>query len=227
MNAVAKIKFNHEQFGKIRVVMIKGVPWFVGKDVAKALSYTNPQKAIRDHIDDEDKMVNESFTLGRGSAPVLLNESGLYALIFGSNLPAAKQFKRWVTSEVLPSIRQTGTYTMSKKDEVREHGKSAGRRPLTDAIQLFEQRDKPKNPGMYYALPTRFIQSDLCGIPKGGRDDATVEQLVLLTLLEGTSANVLKKAVDQGKSYQDAMFDMAKTTTFLKRVSQGEIPTIG
>lgn len=88
------VAFAHEQFGDIRCVLIDGVPWFIAKDVAVALGYANSQKAVRDHVDDEDKKVNESFTLGRGSAPVLINESGLYVLIFGSNLPAAKQFKR-------------------------------------------------------------------------------------------------------------------------------------
>lgn len=86
---------------------------------------------------------------------------------------------------------------MSKKDEVREHGKSVGRRPLTDSIQLFKKRDKPKNPGMYYALPTRLIQFDLCGIPKGGRDEATIDQLVILTVLENASANVLRQVLSR------------------------------
>lgn len=103
--------FEHEKFGKVRVIMINGEPWFVGKDVALNLAYSNPQKAIRDHVDDEDKKVNESFTLGQGSSPLLINESGMYALIFGSKLPKAKEFKHWVTYEVLPSIRKTGSYS--------------------------------------------------------------------------------------------------------------------
>ena len=112
MNAETSVvqTFINEEFGEIRTVLIDGVIWFVGKDVATALGYSNPQKAIRDHVDDEDKMVNESFTLGQGSAPTLINESGLYSLIFSSKLPSAKKFKRWVTSEVLPSIRKTGNY---------------------------------------------------------------------------------------------------------------------
>lgn len=98
---------------------------------------------------------------------------------------------------------------------------------MTDSIQLFEKRDKPKNPGMYYALPTQLIQSDLCGIPKGGRDNATIDQLVMLTVLENASANVLRKASEQGKSYRDAIFEVAKTSSFLKRVYEGEIPLVG
>ena len=101
--------FNNNEFGQVRTLMIDSVPWFVGKDVAVALGYTNPRKAIRDHIDEEDKTGNESF-LVNGTKGLLINESGLYSLIFGSKLPAAKKFKRWVTSEVLPAIRQNGGY---------------------------------------------------------------------------------------------------------------------
>ena len=101
--------FNSEEFGEIRTVNINGEPWFVGKDVAVALGYTNPQKAIRDHVLNEDRMVNESFTVN-GTKVILINESGLYALIFGSKLESAQRFKHWVTNEVLPTIRKTGDY---------------------------------------------------------------------------------------------------------------------
>ncbi len=109
--------FEHEQFGNLRTVEIKGEPWFVGKDVAEALGYTNPQKAIRDHIDEMDKKMGErnvtpciTDNVGRQQYPTFINESGMYALIFGSKLESAKQFKHWVTSEVLPSIRKHGAY---------------------------------------------------------------------------------------------------------------------
>lgn len=101
--------FNSPEFGEIRAVTIDSEPWLVGKDVATALGYANPQKAIRDHVDDEDKTVNESFTVN-GTAIVLINESGLYSLVLSSKLPGAKKFKRWVTSEILPSIRKNGGY---------------------------------------------------------------------------------------------------------------------
>ena len=93
----------------VRTIEIDGEMWFVGKDVAVILEYTNPQKAIRDHVDEEDRTVNELFTVN-GTMGTLINESGVYALIFGSKLPTAKKFKRWVTSEVLPSIHRTGSY---------------------------------------------------------------------------------------------------------------------
>ena len=93
----------------VRTLNIDGIPWFVGKDVAEILGYSNPQKSLRDHVDDEDKTVNESFTVN-GTMGILVNESGLYSLILSSKLPSAKSFKRWVTSEVLPSLRKTGSY---------------------------------------------------------------------------------------------------------------------
>ena len=101
--------FTNDEFGSIRTVEVNGQPWLVGKDVAEALGYTNPQKAIRDHVDDDDKTVNESFSVN-GTMAVLINESGVYSLVFSSKLPDAKKFKHWVTAEVLPSIRKHGMY---------------------------------------------------------------------------------------------------------------------
>ena len=102
--------FNNDEFGSIRTVTIENEPWFVGKDVAEVLGYTNPSKALSDHVDTEDKLNNETLlSLGQRGG-WLINESGLYALILSSKLPSAKKFKRWVTSEVLPSIRKTGSY---------------------------------------------------------------------------------------------------------------------
>lgn len=119
MNTTAITTFNNEEFGNVRTLTINGEPWFVGKDIAECLGYTNTKKAIRDHIDNEDKIMGEqnvtpSITdnLGRKQHPTFINESGVYSLILGSKLESAKKFKRWVTSEVLPSLRKTGTYTV-------------------------------------------------------------------------------------------------------------------
>lgn len=116
--------FNNEEFGNVRTVILNNNPWFVGKDVAECLGYTNSKKAIRDHVDDEDKIMGErnvtpSITdkLGRVQYPVFINESGLYALIFGSKLDKAKEFKHWVTSEVLPQIRKTCGYIPIEKED--------------------------------------------------------------------------------------------------------------
>ena len=108
--------FDNPKFGEIRTLTIDGEPWLAGKDAAEILGYSNPQKAIRDHIDEDDKTVNESFTVN-GTQAILINESGLYSLILSSKLPNAKQFKRWVTSEVLPAIRKTGTYSVPNKQD--------------------------------------------------------------------------------------------------------------
>lgn len=104
--------FKNEEFGVIRTVTIDNEPWFVGKDVAVALGYERTADAIRQHVEAEDKGVGEIQTPGGTQNMTIINESGLYALIFGSKLESAKCFKHWVTSEVLPTIRKTGGYQM-------------------------------------------------------------------------------------------------------------------
>lgn len=106
--------FENPEFGKVRTVAIDGEPWLVGKDVARALGYGEGKSlanAVANHVDDEDKGVTELMTPGGMQKTTIINESGMYALIFSSKLPKAKEFKHWVTSEVLPSIRRTGSYT--------------------------------------------------------------------------------------------------------------------
>lgn len=103
--------FNSEEFGEIRTVTIDNEPWFVGKDVAEALGYSNTRDALATHVSEEDKNTVVISDGKRGNPnQVVINESGLYALIFGSKLESAKRFKRWVTAEVLPAIRKTGSY---------------------------------------------------------------------------------------------------------------------
>lgn len=102
--------FNNAEFGEIRVMLIDDGPWFVGKDIAVALGYNNPQKAIRDHVDEQDRGVNEMDTPGGKQPVIIIDESGLYSLIFSSKLESAQRFKHWVTHEVLPSIRKHGMY---------------------------------------------------------------------------------------------------------------------
>ncbi|MBD5402263.1 hypothetical protein HDR58_05630 [bacterium] len=96
----------------LRTVQIGGEPWFVGKDVATALAYSNPRDALAKHVDEEDKGVAKCDTLGGQQDLTIINESGMYSLIFGSRLAEAKKFKRWVTSEVLPALRKTGAYSV-------------------------------------------------------------------------------------------------------------------
>lgn len=113
--------FNNTEFGNIRSMEIDGEPWFVGKDVATALGYSNPRDALSKHVDSEDKNT-VAFRDGNKGNPnqTIVNESGLYSLILGSKLDGAKRFKRWITSEVLPAIRKTGAYaTDSKAAEIK------------------------------------------------------------------------------------------------------------
>lgn len=104
--------FENAEFGSVRIVTENGEPWFVGKDVTEILGYSNSRDALSKRVDDEDKIDGVAIcdSIGRQQKPVLINESGLYSLILSSKLPKAKEFKRWVTSEVLPQIRKTGGY---------------------------------------------------------------------------------------------------------------------
>ena len=102
--------FENVEFGSVRTLMINDAPYFVGKDVAEILGYTNSSKALSDHVDDEDKLNNESLSSLGQRGGWLINESGLYSLILSSKMPNAKKFKNWVTAEVLPSIRKHGAY---------------------------------------------------------------------------------------------------------------------
>lgn len=102
--------FKNNEFGEVRTLLIDNEPYFVGKDVAEVLGYSNTAKAIRDHVDEEDKLTERIVLAGQNREVIFINESGLYSLILKSKLPTAKQFKRWVTSEVLPTIRKHGVY---------------------------------------------------------------------------------------------------------------------
>ena len=106
--------FKHDGFGEIRTLEIEGEPWFVGKDVASILGYSNSRDALRKHVDEEDKGVANCDTPGGIQETAIINESGLYSLILSSKLPQAKAFKRWVTSEVLPAIRKHGLYAVNE-----------------------------------------------------------------------------------------------------------------
>ncbi len=106
--------FDNPKFGAIRILTINNEPWFVGKDIAECLGYSNYRDALKKHTDDEDKGVAKCDTLGGIQNLVIINESGLYSLVLSSKLPTAKKFKRWVTSEVLPSIRKHGVYAVEE-----------------------------------------------------------------------------------------------------------------
>lgn len=131
--------FNFEK-NEVRTFLVNDEPYFVGKDVASILGYSNTPKAIRDHVDEEDKTQNESFTVN-GTALMLINESGLYSLILKSKMPNARKFKRWVTSEVLPTIRKHGAYLTDEKAYDITHNPNSLADLLLQAGEQLKQKD--------------------------------------------------------------------------------------
>lgn len=133
--------FNNDEFGSVRAVEINGEPWFVGKDVAEALGYSNVRDAISKHVDDEDKGVAKCDTLGGSQNLSVINESGLYSLVLSSHLENAKRFKRWITSEVIPSIRKHGAYATPATIEKLINNPDFGIK-LLEALKSEQEKNK-------------------------------------------------------------------------------------
>ncbi|EXG84503.1 prophage antirepressor [Clostridium sp. ASBs410] len=152
--------FDNEEFGLVRSIVINNEPWFVGKDVAAALGYVKPTDAVRKHVGEDDRGISKLETPSGVQDMVIVNESGLYALIFGSKLETAKKFKRWVTAVVLPSIRKNGTYEtpeskkrISFKEQVECIGVVADMLRVNDASKLMMIGQLYKS----YDLPAEFL----------------------------------------------------------------------
>lgn len=141
--------FKNDEFGNVRVVMIEGEPWFVGKDVADVLGYKDTVNAIKAHVDNDDKRGWQITTPSGNQEAVVINESGLFSLILSSKLPNAKRFKKWVTSEVLPQIRKTGAYGRNTNKALRDKSKQVRNR-LTKKCQEHG-----------YVKPYEYIQTTL------------------------------------------------------------------
>ena len=131
--------FKNESFGAVRTVEVNGIPYFVGKDVAEILGYADPQKAMKMHVDDEDKLTRQIVVSGQNRNVTVINESGLYSLILSSKLPKAKEFKHWVTSEILPTIRKHGAYMTN---ETLEQALTSPDFLIKLANQLKEEKEK-------------------------------------------------------------------------------------
>lgn len=132
--------FNSEEFGDIRTATIENEPWFVGKDVATALGYAKPLNALSAHVEKDDSLKQGiTDSLGREQETIFINESGLYALIFGSKLESAKRFKHWVTSEVLPAIRKTGSYQKPMTTDQKIQLLAQGNVELTEKIDKVDK----------------------------------------------------------------------------------------
>lgn len=145
--------FENKEFGSVRTATIDGEPYFVGKDVADILGYSNARKALIDHVDEEDKGVTKCDTPGGTQSLTVINESGLYSLILSSKMPNAKKFKRWVTAEILPSVRKHGGYLTPQKIEevlmdpdtiIKLATDLKMEREKRKALEIKVEQDKPK-----------------------------------------------------------------------------------
>ena len=136
--------FENPEFGAIRTVTIDGEPWLVGKDVAQALGYSDTKSALADHVDDEDKQIIQRGQIATLDIPnrgmTIINESGLYSLVLSSKLPTARKFRRWVTSEVLPSIRRSGGYIAGQKELSPEELMARALKVANDVLAAREAR---------------------------------------------------------------------------------------
>lgn len=131
--------FSNEEFGQVRTMLIDGEPWFVGKDVAEALGYERPTDTVRKRIDEEDRGISKMETPSGKQEMTIINESGLYTLVLGSKLESAKRFKRWVTSEVIPSVRKNGGYIANQENMTPEQIMAAG---LQAAQKIIEEKNR-------------------------------------------------------------------------------------
>nr|WP_325189814.1 Bro-N domain-containing protein [uncultured Selenomonas sp.] len=199
--------FENTEFGKVRTMVKDGEPYFVGKDVADILGYAKPENAIATHVDEEDK--TSTLIQGTGSnyksKAVIINESGVYALIFGSKLPAAKKFKRWVTSEVLPSIRKTGSYTakhvkpddamQSKRLEVME--RNARTRAANLLLKIAERTNIPEYKAVCNAKAAEMVAGEMIlPLPVAERKTYSATEIGAMF---GVSANKIGKLANAHK----------------------------
>ena len=184
--------FSNPEFGEIRTVEINGEPWLVGKDVAVALGYTNPRDALRKHVDNEDRNTVAVHDGIKGNPNMtIINESGLYSLILSSKLPGAKKFKRWVTAEVLPSIRKTGSYSVPSAEDAPASKKDLA--DLTATVQLLIER-MDAQAASHPALPQSLDPPEEGALVPGAKKRwmrTASEKLDLLSTRKGQSHRAL------------------------------------
>lgn len=168
--------FNNDEFGEVRAIEINGEPWFVGKDIADKLEYQNGSRDITRHVDEEDRQIIPVFDGVQNRETWIINESGLYSLILGSKLPEAKKFKHWVTSEVLPKIRQTGGFNLPQS--------------FSEALQL--AADQAKQIELLEKKNSELI-------PKAEFFDAVTDSKTAISI--GETAKVLDAGIGQNKLF--------------------------
>ena len=156
--------FNNPEFGEIRTVEVDGEPWLVGKDVAAALGYSDTDQALRKHVDEEDKLTRQFNGSGQNRNMTIINESGLYSLVLSSKLPGAKKFRRWVTSEVLPSIRKTGHYTVKPMTDYQQMiAETRRRNARVQAARILTQLAKQYHGTTYEQVLNAHATKELTG----------------------------------------------------------------
>lgn len=199
--------FENAEFGKIRTIEVGGEPWFVGKDVAQALGYGEGKSlanAVANHVDEEDKGVTELMTPGGKQKMVIINESGLYSLVLSSKLPTAKKFKRWVTAEVLPSIRKTGGYAIPKDypSALRALADAEERR---FALEAENQQNKPKAlfADAVCASKTSILVGELAKLLK--QNGVDIGQNRLFAWMRGNGFLIRRQGTDFNMPTQKAM----------------------
>lgn len=218
--------FNSPEFGEIRTIEKNGEPWFVGKDVAAALGYERPTKAILDHVDDEDKdEVPIQDSIGRSQNTPIINESGLYSLVLSSKLPTAKKFKRWVTSEVIPSIRKHGAYmTPDKLEEVllkpdtliqlAQNLKAEQEKRMALEVKMEEQKPKVLFAESVEAAKTSILIGELAKLLK--QNGINIGQNRLFEWLRNNGYLIRRQGSDYNMPTQRAMemglFEIKETT---------------
>ena len=199
--------FENAEFGKVRTIVKDGEPYFIGKDVADILGYVKPENAIATHVDEEDK--TSTLIQGTGSnyksKAIIINESGVYALIFGSKLPKAKQFKRWVTSEVLPSIRKTGSYNTIPKErsefkeqELKARMLNARVRESNQYLKIAAQIDIPEYRYILQAKSAEALNGGVPVLPLQEVERKTYSATEIGAMF-GVSANKIGKLANEHK----------------------------
>ena len=198
--------FESAEFGKVRTVIVKDEPYFVGKDVAEILGYKDTVNALKAHVDEEDKTGWQITTPSRGTqTATIINESGLYSLILSSKLAAAKKFKRWVTSEVLPSIHKTGSYTakhakpddamQSKRLEVME--RNARTRAANLLLKIAERTNIPEYKAVCNAKAAEMVAGEMIlPLPVAERKTYSATEIGAMF---GVSANKIGKLANAHK----------------------------
>lgn len=217
--------FNSPEFGAIRTIEKDGEPWFVGKDVAAALGYEKPTDAVRKHVDVEDRGISKMETPSGAQETTIINESGLYSLVLSSKLPTAKKFKRWVTSEVIPSIRKHGAYmTPDKLEEVllkpdtliqlAQNLKAEQEKRMALEVKMEEQKPKVLFAESVEAAKTSILIGELAKLLK--QNGINIGQNRLFEWLRNNGYLIKRQGSDYNMPTQRAMemglFEIKETT---------------